>query len=93
MNFMVAWRQSAEDELIEIWLASSERNSVTVAAHAIDQALAVDADAVGRVSFDTVREYICPPLGIEFEVIIADARVWVLKVWDTAKGRPAPSGN
>jgi hypothetical protein len=90
---MVVWRRTAEDELAAIWLASTNRNSVTVAAHAIDQALAVDADAVGRVVFDTVREYIHPPLGVEFEVIVADARVWVLKVWHTALGRPAPSGN
>jgi hypothetical protein len=90
---MVVWRQTAEDELAAIWLASSSRNSVTAAAHAIDQALAVDADTVGRVMFDTVREYIHPPLGVEFEVIVADARVWVLKVWDTAQGCPNPSGN
>jgi hypothetical protein len=93
VNFMVVWRQIAEDELAEIWIASTNRNAVTAAAHAIDQALAIDADAVGRPVFDTVREYIHPPLGVEFEVIVADARVWVLKVWDTAHGRPAPSGH
>ena len=93
MNFTAAWRQTAEDELTLLWLASPNRNSVTAAAHAIDQALAVDADAVGRVVFDTVREYTYPPLGVEFEVIVEDARVWVLKVWDTTTGRPPATGN
>jgi hypothetical protein len=90
---MVVWRQTAEDELAAIWLASTNRRSITAAAHAIDKALEVDADAVGRLVFDTLREYLHPPLGVEFEVIVADARVWVLKVWDTALGRPALSGN
>jgi hypothetical protein len=48
---------------------------------------------VGRVAFDTVREYSYPPLAVEFEVIHADMRVWVLAVWDTATGRPATTGN
>ena len=90
---MVVWRQTAEDELAAIWLASSNRNAVTVAAHAIDQVLAVDADVVGRPVFDTVREYVHLPLGVEFEFIIADARVWVLKVWDIVTGRPVVTGN
>ena len=90
---MVVWRRTAEDELAAIWLASSNRRAVTAAAHAIDQALAYDADAVGRVVFDTVREYLYPPLGVEFEVIVADSRVWVLKVWDSAAGRTAVSGH
>jgi hypothetical protein len=80
VKFQVVWTPRATDLLADIWLA----------AHAIDQTL---ADDVGRIVFDTVREYNQPPLGIEFEVIIADARVFVLTVWDLATGRPNSTGN
>jgi hypothetical protein len=93
VNFQVDWMPRALNQLTNIWLAASNRNAVTAAVHAIDQTLAVDADTVGRVVFDTVREYNQPPLGVEFEVIIADTRVWVLLVWDLSTGRPAATGN
>lgn len=93
MNFMVVWRPDAEQDLAAIWLAATNRNAITAAAHAIDQTLAVDPDTVGRPVFATVREYQHPPLGVEFEVIHADMRVWVLAVWETATGRPAVTGH
>jgi hypothetical protein len=80
-------------QLAAIWTAAADRNAVTAAVHVIDQTLAVDPDTVGRIVFDTVREYNHPPLGVEFEVIHADMRVWVLTVWNTATGRPAATGN
>lgn len=76
-----------------VWTASANRNAVTAAAHAIDQTLSVDADAVGRIVFDTVREYHQQPLGIEFEVDVSGRRVFVLLVWELATGRPAVGGN
>jgi plasmid stabilization system protein ParE len=93
VNCMVDWRPDALQDLAAIWLATADRNAVASAAYAIDQALAVDPDTVGRLVFDTVRQYNHQPLGVEFEVIHADRRVWVLAVWDTTKGRPSPSGN
>ena len=93
MNFQVDWMPQAVTQLADLWLAATDRNAVTAAAHVVDQTLAVDADAVGRAVFDTVREYAYPPLGVEFEVIVADARVWVLTVWNSATGRPTASGN
>jgi hypothetical protein len=93
VNFMVEWRPDAQQDLAAIWLAAPDRNAITAAAHAIDQTLAVDPDTVGRAVFDTVRQYNHPPLAVEFEVIHADMRVWVLTVWDTATGRPAVTGN
>jgi hypothetical protein len=80
-------------QLAAIWTAAADRNAITAAVHVIDQTLAVDPDTVGRIVFDTVREYNRPPLGVEFEVIDADMRVWVLTVWDTATGRPVATGN
>jgi hypothetical protein len=93
VTFTVEWSDAALDALAAIWLAASDRNAVTAAAHAVDQTLVDDADTVGRIVFDTVREYHQPPLGVEFEVLLADARVWVLMVWDLATGRPAASGH
>lgn len=93
MTFQVTWRQAAEDELTTIWLAATDRNAVTVAAHAIDLTLAVDADTVGRAVFDTVRQYNHPPLAVEFEVVVADCRVFVLSCWNTLTGRPPVTGN
>jgi hypothetical protein len=40
-----------------------------------------------------VYEYPRSPRGVEFEVIDADRRVFVLTAWDTATGRPAATGN
>ena len=89
MNFMVDWRPDALQDLAAIWVAAADQNAVAAATHAIDQTLSVDPDTVGRLVFDTVREYHHPPLGVEFEVIHADMRVWVLAVWELATGRPA----
>jgi len=93
VNFMVEWHPDAQQDLAAIWLTATDRNAVTAAAHAIDQTLGVDPDTVGRAVFDTIREYHYSPLGVEFEVIHADMRVWVLAVWDINTGRPAVTGN
>jgi hypothetical protein len=93
MNFMVVWSPEAEQHLAAIWLAAIDRNAVTRASNAIDLALATSPNTVGVPVFDTVREYTRPPLGIEFEVIDADMRVFVLTVWDTSIGHPGSTGN
>jgi hypothetical protein len=62
-------------------LLSNDRNGVTEAAAKIDRTLNEDPDAVGRRTFDDVREFLCPPLGIEFEVVEDDRIVYVLSVW------------
>jgi hypothetical protein len=93
VKYQVDWVPQALQTLAGIWVRATDRNAVTAASHAIDQTLADDADAVGRAVFDTVREYHHPPLGVEFDVIVADAQVWVLTVWETATGRPPATGN
>jgi hypothetical protein len=90
---MVVWMQGAQQDLAAIWMAATDRNAVTRASHQIDLALATSPNTVGDSVFDTVREYTCLPLGIEFEVIDADMRVFVLTVWDTSIGRPGSTGN
>jgi hypothetical protein len=74
-------------------LAATNRNAVTAASNAIDLVLAASPHTPGVVVFDTVYEYTRPPLGVDYEVIDADRRVFVLDCWDTATGRPPPTGN
>ncbi len=93
MNYTVDWTPTALRLLAALWLASANRNAVTAAVNAIDRVLAAAPNTTGVLVFDTVREHTIPPLGIEFEVIDADRRVVVLTVWDSATGRPAPTGN
>ena len=42
MNFRVRWTRIARDQLATVWLAHHDRNSVTVAAHRIEQQLRRD---------------------------------------------------
>ncbi len=80
-------------QLDALWLAASNRGPITTAALAIDRELAANPHTTGTPVFDTVSEYIQPPLGVEFEVIDADKTVFVLTCWDIATGRPAVTGN
>ena len=93
MNFIVVWTSAAIQELARVWLASDDRNGVTAAADAIERLLAADPGALGDELFDTVRVVAYGALGVEFEVVAASRRVFVLSVWDTATGRPAVTGN
>lgn len=93
MNYAIWWSDLAENALIEIWLLSPDRNAVTRANDEIERILAAAPHTTGVPVFDTVREYTHPPLGVEFEVIDADRRVFILTVWDTNLGRSTATGN
>jgi hypothetical protein len=81
MIFTVVWAESPTDQLTELWLNAPDRNAIAAASHQIDITLREDPDTVGRATLDNVREYLCPPLGVEFEVIESDRLVRVLSVW------------
>ena len=93
MRFTVGYVPIAQEELADVWMASSDRNGVTRASHRIEQLLAVDPDAEGDALFDTVRALIVRPLGVEFEIDADDLQVRILSVWDANAGRPDPIGN
>ena len=93
MNYSVALSQLAHQQLAAVWLASANRNAVTTGSHAIELTLAAAPHTVGTHLFDNVYEYTHPPLGVEYEVVDADCRVFILAVWDAAHGRPTPQGN
>ena len=51
MNYDVFWIPAAEQELAAIWLASDDRNAVTLAAHRLEERLDVGRDSVYDVDF------------------------------------------
>jgi hypothetical protein len=93
VKYQVDWSNLADQFLAAHWIVAPDRNAVTAAANVIDRILASSPNTTGVVVFVTVREYTHGPLGIEFEVIDTEHRVFVLSCWDTATGRPAPTGN
>jgi hypothetical protein len=84
--YTVVWKRSAEQQLAALWLLASNRNAVTRAAARIDLLLWADPDQQGTPIFDTIRQLIVPPLGVEFEVVEDDRIVWVLSVWTVSGG-------
>ena len=66
MNYAFDWTPDALNDLAAVWMASKNRNAVTLAANEIENVLTMFPNSAGDISFDTVREYICPPLGVEF---------------------------
>ncbi len=81
----VVWVSDAETELAEIWLASASRDRVTSASHAIDVALAQDAESVGSPLAEGLRAFDEPPLRVLFEILDQDRMVRVLKVKQIAQ--------
>lgn len=93
MNFNIVWSVVAQLALADIWARSSDWGAVARACRDVERLLSTTPHAVGVVTFDTVREYTHGPLGIEFEVVDPDCRVFVLTAWETAAGRPNSTGN
>ena len=85
MKFRVSWTETAEQNLAAVWIAAAARNAITSAAHLIDTELAEDPQEKGALRFDTVRTLVVSQLGVDFEVVEADCRVFVLSVWDTTQ--------
>lgn len=80
MKFTVLWKQQAEDQLAEIWLASDRSPEVTVAADELEKILRNDAQNQGESRSDSRRVVFIPPLVVAFRVNEDDRVVWVLSV-------------
>jgi len=80
MRFTVTWHPSAERELAEIWIAATDRQAITQAAHVIDQHLASDPLAQGE-EFYGDRILVTLPLAVTFGVNEQDRTVQILQVW------------
>lgn len=79
-RYTVVWLQSARDELAELWLSASDRDSVTQASHLIDQELSRDASSKGSELSEGLRAYYAPPLKAIFTVQEEDRIAEVLRI-------------
>ena len=79
-RYTVTWLQDAVDELGEIWLSSSDRQSVTEASAEIDRELAENASTKGKPLNEGLRIYDAIPIRAVFSVNDSDRRVEVARV-------------
>ena len=80
--YNVFWKPIAEQELAAIWLKSTDRLSITVAATQADTLLALIPLEIGESRTSTVhRIAFCLPLGVEYEVVEDDKIVIVQGVF------------
>ena len=54
-RYTVVWVKSAEDELVELWIASSDRSAVAAATHEIDRQLTTDPALKGEFLREGLR--------------------------------------
>jgi len=78
--YTVVWHFDAQDQLAEIWLASSSRNAVTQAAHRIDTILGTNPDSKSRPIADNLRKLTVAPLQVLFAVSESDRIVKIIDV-------------
>ena len=79
-RYTVVWHDDAQDELIRLWLAAADRQSITNAADMIDWELARDALTKGVTASDDLRELVISPLRVLFAVSEPDRLVKVTNV-------------
>src|SRR5687768_4051266 len=80
MRFTVVYSPAASDGLALAWLAASDRNSVTNAAHAIDRTLRLRPGKVGRNMGENHRLWTHGPLTVIYTFRLEDALVEILDV-------------
>jgi hypothetical protein len=79
-RYTVSWHQTAHDDLARIWLESSDRRAVELAANAIDRHLKADASEKGSPIPDDLRQLAIPPLRVLFGVSEPDRLVRIVDV-------------
>jgi hypothetical protein len=78
MKYTVVYLASAEQQLAELWLKSTDSAAVTRAADKIDQLLKDNPLSVGESRVSTLRIIFEEPLAAIYDVREAD---FVVKVW------------
>jgi hypothetical protein len=81
MKYTVIWRQSALDDLAEMWLAAEDRESIRAASDKIDALLRFNPSTVGRPWIRGRRFLVVNKVGITFRISEMDRIVSVLTVW------------
>ena len=82
MKYEVVWTTSAESDLANVWLDAVDRSAVSLAADEIDQELASTPLSFGIARKSSVDRYTeVGPLGVAYEVVEDDKRVYVRHVY------------
>ena len=81
MRYTVVWKESAENQLANIWLNATHRDAVTNVARQIDVRLRYRPQFQGESRAKRRRILLVSPLGVKFEVDENDRIVRVLTVW------------
>lgn len=79
-RYTVVWLKSAEDELVELWIASSDRSAVAAAIHEIDRQLTIDPIRNGVPVAEGLRALNVPPVRVLYSVSHDDRIVEVTVV-------------
>jgi plasmid stabilization system protein ParE len=86
MRWTVVWLPDAESELAELWLASANRESITLAASQIDKQLRHNPEAGGESRASGRRIFIVRPLAVVYRVLHDDRIVQVSNVRQVGSG-------
>lgn len=82
MNYEVLWTADAESDLANAWLDAADRSAVSLAADVIERQLTRSPLTFGRPRTSGVnRVAVFSPIGVTFEVIEDDKRVYVQSVF------------
>jgi hypothetical protein len=80
MDWTVMWVPDAEAELAELWLASDDREAMTVATDQIEKQLRHNPESAGESRAEGRRILIMPPLAVVYRVLADDRIVQVSNV-------------
>jgi len=80
--YSVIWLPDAENELAAIWIASSRREEVTLAAAELDRRLAENGEEEGESRHHHFRITFESPLALVFRVDEVNKAVFVGQVWE-----------
>ncbi len=80
IRYTVVWPVGARDELVDLWIAASDRDAITAAANSIDLELSEDATEKGIELSEGLRALFAPPLRVLFAAREGDRVVEVLRV-------------
>lgn len=80
MKYTVIWAPEALDELTQLWIDSSDRQSVTDAANSVDRLLQRDPVLRGETHTRSTRIVIIGPLVVIYRVYDDDRMVKLLSI-------------
>lgn len=84
MRFTVLWKPQAERTLLELWLESSDRETLTRAAEEIESLVRERPSSVGESRELGRRWLFVEPLGVDYSVSVNDRVVEIINVWKTS---------